>query len=182
MKEAVIIAVLTLILLSGQGAVTSQNVPNVEITLSRLHSGSETLPTVNDYVQYDVSIKNTSDIPVTNQSLWVSFTSSGGKTSVSTAFSVQNLLSGESKSLHLGPFKLREAGEHRLNMGMNSQGNSSLPNEISSNYGLNDPVDRFTVFETTNQLLVPIIGSSIIAAAAVLIGISLYRNKKRKDG
>lgn len=174
------LAVLAFILLFGSAAFAIQNIPSAEITLSKRYSGSEIVSVLNEYIQYDVSIKNTSNVPITNQSLWVSFSSSGGKTDVYTSFHVENLFSGDSRLLHLGPFKMRESGEHSLFLGMNRDGNSSLQNDVSLNYEPTVPVDRFHVSESTAfQWIIPAGFLSIVGGAAILASLIYYRKKKR---
>jgi hypothetical protein len=179
LRKTTALVFLTFILLFGSAAFAIQSSPSAEIKFLKSYSGSETGPTINKYIQYDVSIKNTSNIPITNQSLWVSFTSEGGKTDVYTSFHVQNLLSGDSKLLHVGPFKMRESGQHSLYLGMNRDGNSSLQNDVSLNYEPNVPVDRFQVSETTTvPWIIPGAFFSIIVGVAILASFVYYRKKR----
>lgn len=167
-------------LLGASAAFPLPGNPSAEMILSKHYSGTEVTPMINEYVEYDLSIKNTSDVPIENESLWISFTSTGGRTNVSTSFSVQNLSPGDSKVLHLGPFKLREAGEHSLFMGMNTQAKSSLPNEISISHEPDRPFDTFTVYEPV-PIQVTVAGIvSIVLGIGIILGIFYFKKKKER--
>lgn len=152
------------------------------IKWSKDYSSQGIAPVVNDYVSYELNISNVSDMPIENQSLWVSFVSEGGKTSVQTKFRVDNIDSKEQLLLHLGPFKMRETGEYNLYLGMNRQGDSSLPNEIALNYGQVEPVDSFVVYEsTTIQVVIPVAISLVLAGVSALVFISHRKKKHKKE-
>jgi len=150
---------------------------SVDLNWSKQHVSSGTMPLVNEYVRYDVTITNRASVPIENQVLWVSFVSAGGKTQVHTAFAVPTVEAGSSTTLNLGPFKMREAGEHYLFMGINSYGNLAFPNEVALNYQPSDPVDKFMVYKPTEMQAIPVAMS--IAAGGAALG-ALHFSKKRK--
>ncbi len=148
-----------------------------DLTWSKQYVSSGTMPLVNEYVRYDVTITNNAGVPIENKVLWVSFVSAGSKTQVHTAFAIPALEAGSSTMLNLGPFKMREAGEHYLFIGINGDGIPTLPNEVTLNYEPSDPVDRFMVYEPTGMSVIPI-AVSIAAGGAALS--ALHFSKKRK--
>ncbi len=182
MKKSIAASILlsTFILLSGTAVIADQNIPSVEIGFTKHFSGFGIVPTLNEYVLYDVNIKNTSNIPITNQSLWVSFTSREGKTNVHTSFSIPGLLEGGKGLLHLGPFKMRETGEHDLFVGINGQGNSSMPNEVSFNYAASRPIDTIIVYDATLiQIVMPVALSLVIGGVTTVAVLFLHYKRKR---
>ncbi|MGI0024119.1 MAG: hypothetical protein ACREA4_03110 [Nitrososphaera sp.] len=148
-----------------------------DLTWSKQYSSSGTIPLVNEYVRYDITITNSADTPIKNQALWVSFASGGGETRVHTALAVPTLEAGSSTAVHLGPFKMREAGEHHLFMGMNSDGDPTLPNEIMLNYEPTEPVDKFIVYEPTHTQIIPV-AVSVVAGGAVLSALHFIKRRK----
>ena len=66
------------------------------------------------YVSYDVTVTNAGDAPAAESDLAARFVSAGGKSDSHAEFTVPPLLPGQSKQLHVGPFKAAEAGEHSL--------------------------------------------------------------------
>ncbi|HEX2015043.1 MAG TPA: hypothetical protein VLA68_07430 [Nitrososphaera sp.] len=168
------------VLLSSIPVANCQNesVSVAEITWSKKYPSSGFAPVVNEYVQYDVTVLNTGDTPIENQSLWVSFVSRGGETRVNTAFSVPLIDSGERTMLHLGPFKMRGTGDHSLFLGMNGQADSSLPNEVGIGHDPMIPVDTFTVYDPTLIQLIPIATSSAAAGIAILVGLVYFQRRK----
>lgn len=148
-----------------------------DLAWSKQYVSSGTMPLVNEYVRYYVTITNRAGLPIENQVLWVSFVSAGSKTQVYTTFAIPTLEAGSSTTLNLGPFKMREAGEHYLFMGIKGDGNPALPNEIMLNYERSDPVDKFMVYEPTESQVIPIAVSIAASGAAVT---ALHFSKKRK--
>lgn len=175
-------ALLTLLLLFSMPASSAQSEYNAsaEISWSKKYPSSGLAPQVNEYVQYDVSILNIGDTPIENQSLWVAFVSQGGETRVHTKFSVPLIESGEITMLHLGPFKMRGAGAHSLFLGMNSQGNSSFPNEVNIGHEPNTPVDSFIVYDPMLITVIPLAASLAVAGIAILVGLTYFQRRKRR--
>lgn len=158
------------------------SLPSANITLSRQYSSHGIEPMVNEYVSYDLSIQNTSDNPLENQSLWVAFVSKGGVTSVQTAYSVPRISPGETAILHLGPFKMRESGEHELHLGMNRLANPSLQNDVLLDHDPTVPADRFEVKEavTAQGLILTALFSSL-GAVTIFTSVAYFMNKKKKQ-
>jgi hypothetical protein len=141
-------------------AVAAVEPADLEIVSKRYSSGY--LPAVGSYVEYEVRLTNEGSLALENQSLRVSLVSDGNSTRSAT-YSVPLLGPGDSKILHLGPFKMEEEGEHRL---------------MAELDGVALSLDSFAVYrpEAVQAALVAI---PLIAAGAGIVGFSLYR--KRKD-
>lgn len=85
-----------------------------EISVSRQ---SPAIIEAGDYVSYEASVANTADASA-EVSLQVHFLSvAGGKSDSRAEFTVPGLAPGQTTELHLGPFKVAEAGEHFLYLG-----------------------------------------------------------------
>jgi hypothetical protein len=149
-----------------------------EVTWSKQYSANFP-PTVNDYVSYEFTLENTGRLPIQDQFMWVDFVSDSGKTGVHTSFAIPDMGSGESSKLHIGPFKLREAGEHRLFIGANKQGDSALLNEVGLNYSLGQPVDVITVYAQTSNTIWLLIGISLAAGTGA--GVSVLYHLRRNQ-
>jgi hypothetical protein len=142
-------------------AVATVEPADLEIVSKRYSSGY--LPAVGSYVEYEVKLTNEGSLVLENQSLRVSLISDGNRTHSEATYSVPLLGPGDSKILHLGPFKMEEEGEHRL---------------LAELDGAALGVDSFVVYrpEVFQAALVAI---PLIAAGAGIVGFSLYR--KRRD-
>jgi hypothetical protein len=68
------------------------------------------------YVSYDVTVTNAGDAARPEGVVEARFASAGGKSDSHAEFRVPALLPGHSKQLHVGPFKVAEAGEHFLHL------------------------------------------------------------------
>ncbi|GEM_PF-3475812 len=151
---------------------------SVEIVSKRFSSGY--LPVVDEYVEYQIKLTNDESIPIQNQSLWALFTSKDNRTHSSGSYTIVSLNSNDSETFFLGPYKMRETGEHYLFLGMNRKGDPSLPNGILVNFQPNSPVDSFFVYDRSFIQLVPISLALVILAAAITIGFKFYRNRDPK--
>ena len=156
--------------------------PSVELSFEKHYSSTGILPRVNDYVSYDFTITNISNEPMENQSLWVTFVSENNVTSVHTRFYLPTIQPNEQALLHLGPFKMREAGQNNLYLGINREGDPSLANDLSLNVIPEMPVDSITVYDQTAVNMV-IFGSlsavsGIIVIVFLIVLLSRYRHKK----
>jgi hypothetical protein len=68
------------------------------------------------YVAYDVTVTNAGDAATPEGVVAARFASAGGKSDSHAKFAVPPLLPGHSKQLHVGPFKVAEAGAHFLHL------------------------------------------------------------------
>lgn len=138
------------------------NAASLEIVSTHFSAGY--MPVVGSYVEYEVRLTNTGEGMIEDQSLRVSLVSDSNRTHSAASYSVQMLGAGESKTLHLGPFKIEDEGRHELFAEMGG---------ISLSY---DP-NSFTAYrqEAVQAVLIAI---PLIAAGAGLTGFSLYRKKR----
>jgi hypothetical protein len=84
-----------------------------EISVSRQ---SPAIIEAGDYVSYEATVTN-AGAPASEGALQVHFVSAGGKSDSRAEFTIPSLAPGQTKQLHLGPFKVVEAGEHFLYLG-----------------------------------------------------------------
>lgn len=134
----------------------------LEIVSKRYSSGY--LPVAGGYVEYEARLTNAGSLALENQSLGVSLVSEGNRTHSEAEYSVPLLRPGDSKTLHLGPFKMEEEGGHRLLAELGGAGYNP---------------DSFAVYrpEAVQAALVAI---PLIAAGAGIAGFSLYMRRRRK--
>lgn len=134
----------------------------LEITSKRYSAGY--LPVAGSYVEYEVRLTNSGARAIESQSLHVSLVSDGNGTHSAATYSVPSLGPSESKTLHLGPFKMEEEGMHRLLAEMDGA-------------SLNYKPDSFIAYrqETVQTVLIAI---PLIAAGAGIIGFSMYRRRR----
>jgi hypothetical protein len=151
----------------ASGQILNSSEERAEITVSRSFPSSGLLPASHEYVRYNVVVKNTGSKPITNQSLWVSFVSFGGKTHTSAAYAIPSTKPNEEQTLHLGPFKMHEAGMHSLYLGINSKSNSTLENELDIGKKPGDVFDSFVVYDPITLQVI------VIALVVILIGIGI---------
>jgi hypothetical protein len=153
-----------------------------ELTIAKKYPSSGYFPLVKEYVQYNVTIKNTGDIPIENQSLWAYFVSDDGKSSSSGKFSIGKLGAGESKTLYLGPFKMLSSSQHYLYLGINSKGDSDAPNEVAINYSPKKAADSFYVYSEELMRVLPITIGSLLTGAIALGIWTIKRRSKKESG
>ena len=84
-----------------------------EISVSRQ---SPAIIEAGDYVSYEANVTN-AGAATWEGTLKVHFMSAGGKSDSRAEFAIPSLTPGQTKQLHLGPFKVTEAGEHFLYLG-----------------------------------------------------------------
>ena len=72
-----------------------------------------------DYVSYEATVANAS-ASAEEETLQVRFVSAGGESDSRAEFTIPSLAPGQTKQLHVGPFKVAEAGEHFLYLGTES--------------------------------------------------------------
>lgn len=70
-----------------------------------------------DYVSYEATVTNAGGAAPGEGTLQAHFVSAGGKSDSQAEFAVPPLAPGQSKHLHLGPFKVAQAGDHFLYLG-----------------------------------------------------------------
>jgi hypothetical protein len=166
MLESVILgcsfALLALLVPLAAAALDLVNPVDLEIVSKRYSSGY--LPVLEGYVEYEARLTNGGGAALENQSLRVSLVSNGNRTHSSAAYSVPLVGPGESKTLHLGPFKMEEEGGHRLLAELEGVALGYKP-------------DSFVVYrpEAVQAALVAI---PLIAAGAGIDGFYLYRKRK----
>jgi hypothetical protein len=98
--------------------------------------------------------------------------SHNNKTHSFASYSIPLLESDESVILHLGPFKILDGGEHRLLLGMNSEGSSSRENEMMLGY----QPDLFVVYPQ-NTIVAILIAVPLIVTGASIAGYSWHKRK-----
>lgn len=152
------------------------------IKLVSKHYSSGYLPVVGGYVEYQLELTNDDSMPIRDQSLWTLFTSKDNVTHAFGSYLIASLDPHQSKTLFLGPFKMREDGMHTLIVGINRKVNSSttIPtNGILLNHPVGKSFDSFLVYKTSFvQLIIPT--STIIVTAGfgiIIFGIVIHRKK-----
>lgn len=155
-------ALLVLLLPLAAAALDPANPVGLEIVSKRYSSGY--LPVVEGYVEYEARLTNGRGGALENQTLQVSLVSDDGRTRSSAAYSVPLLNPGDTKTLHLGPFRMEGEGGHRLLAEMDGVDLGYSP-------------DSFTVYRQ-EVLQAALIAIPLIAAGAGLVGFSLYRRRK----
>ena len=153
-------AVLLAIFLPVAATLGQQGELTVEIVSKHYSSGY--LPVTGSYVEYEFRLANTGAHAIENQSLRVSLVSESSTTH--SAHSVQLLGPGESKTLHLGPFKMENEGEQRLLAEMDGVALGYKP-------------DSFNVYRS-EAVQVALIAIPLMAAGAGITGFSLYRKRR----
>jgi hypothetical protein len=133
----------------------------LEITSKRYSAGF--LPVAGSYVEYEARLTNIGTGPVDGP-LRVLLASDGDSTHLAAEYSVQAVAPGESKTLHLGPFRIEEEGGHRL---LAEMGGVSLDYEP----------DSFAAYRP-EAVQAALIAIPLIAAGAGLVGFSLYRKRR----
>lgn len=134
----------------------------LEVVSKRFSAGY--IPVIGSYVEYEVILTNVGARVIEGQALHVVLVSDSNKTYSAASYSVQELGPGESKTLHLGPFKIEDEGRHQLLAEMDA---------ISLEY---EP-DSFTVYgqEAVQTILIAI---PLIVAGAGVAGFSLYKKRR----
>ncbi len=140
----------------------------VEIVSKQYSSGY--LPVVGSYVEYKVRLTNIGSVAVENQSLRVSLVSDGNKTHSSAVYSTGPLEPGESKNLHLGPFKMEDEGKHRLLLLAESEG-------LALDY---PHPDSFIVYQQSTVQVIIFVAVPLVVAGSGIVGFSLYQRARRR--
>jgi hypothetical protein len=137
---------------------------NAEIVSKRYSSGL--FPSIGSYVEYDMKLNNVGSEPISNQSLWVLLTSENNKTRSYATYTILLIEPQASKTLHLGPFKMQEEGNHELFVGMQGVAFEYRP-------------DLFSVYR---QDIIGSISAGIvlIIAGLVIVSFSMYRKHKSR--
>jgi hypothetical protein len=151
----------------------------IELTLSKEYPSS-LWPVEQQYVKYDLHLRNLGTSDLQNQVLWSRFTSESGKTLHDSTFMIPELHAGDTTVLHLGPFKMHDGSSHMLFVGMNRLGDSGIPNDVNIlNISPTSPIDSFGVISKgTLQNL--IIGSILLVAGFGIMVIYLVFTALRK--
>lgn len=144
------------------------------LSLERTVQSAGLLPAAGEYVRYDLVITNTGGSEIVGQKLWVDFAPAQGE-GTSAVFTVPAVPPGKSVQLHLGPFKMHEAREHFLTLGMNAQGDPNAPDEVSLDIA--SPADSVTAYSPVLAATLPV-GIGVAAVGAGLVGWSFARRKK----
>lgn len=119
-----------------------------EISVSRQ---SPAIIEVGSYISYEATVTN-AGAAASEGTMQVHFVSAGGKSDSRAEFAIPSLAPGQSKQLHLGPFKVAEAGEHFLYLDMEGAG----------------PADSFVAYrDGTGNTIVA--GATIAGAGVVLV-------------
>ncbi len=144
------------------------------VSLERTVQYPGLLPVAGDYVRYDITIENTGTLPIGGQKLWVEFSPEQGEGS-SAVFEMPAIAPGDSAQLHIGPFKMHSAGEHLLTLGVNSQGDPSLPDDVALDIA--GPADSVTAYSPSVATALPA-GMGLIAAGAGFIVWHFARRRR----
>lgn len=157
-----------------------ESLPAVELGLNRRFAPGSLLPTQGQYVQYDMGMKNPSEAPIENQTLWVEFFSENRRSESFAKFQM-NLAPGEETTLHIGPFHMLESGEHYLYAGINRNGNPDEPDEVvlKSHGGQEGRLlDSFSAYGSWLVSVLPY-GIGALAIGIALIAVSQLYLKRR---
>ncbi|AIF83502.1 conserved repeat protein [Candidatus Nitrososphaera evergladensis SR1] len=150
-----------------------------ELSLERQVQSQGLFPAAGDYVRYDVTIRNTGPSAIEGRSLWVDFVPMrGGHEGSSAKFEVPLLAPGASAQLHLGPFKLHDAGEYALYVGINRGGDATSPDDLALNTQPDVPLDSVTALDPITAMALPA-GMGIAAAGVALLAWLFYARKRR---
>lgn len=147
-----------------------------EISVSRHLQSGGFVPVAEEYADYEITMKNNGSVAIDNQSLWVHFFSANGKSNSQGTFAIASLAPGETRQFHIGPFKMRETGEHCLFVGVNREGEVGAPNQVALNYNPARCADSFIVYTPMLVIFLPT-GIGIAAAGAIFI---VWRFKRER--
>ncbi len=138
-----------------------------EILSKRYSSGY--FPVVDEYVEYQIRL-TTADLTLKNQSLLVSFLSESNRTHSLVSYSMPLLGPEDGMVLNLGPFKMKDEGEHRLLLEMKNS-------DPSADLALVYQPDSFIVYrkESLNTIF---IATMLIAVGAGVTFFS-FRNMRK---
>ena len=152
--------------INGDGnPVATGSQASVELTTSKEYP-SGIWPVEQQYVKYDLQIRNVGTGDLQNEVLWVRFVSLSERTLHTSNFVIPELHSGDVTTLHLGPFKMIDSSDHTLYVGMNKHGDSSIPNDIIvQGSSPSVPLDSFKVF--SQPALQSITMGSIISVTGI---------------
>jgi hypothetical protein len=156
-----------------------QTMGTVGLTLSKEYPAIF-FPMEQEYVRYDLRIINLGTTELQNQVLWTRFTSDSARTLHESKYALPDLHPGDSALLHIGPLKMHDTSDHMLFVGINRNGDSGLPNEVSM-LGVSPgmPIDSFQVFgqETLERI---VIGSviSVSGLGIIITYLVFWRSKK----
>ena len=173
MGLAAMMALAVLLAMTALAAWAQQDM-QAELSLERTVQSAGLLPAAGEYVRYDLVIANSGGSEIAGQKLWVDFSPARGE-GTSAVFTVPALPPGKSVQLYLGPFKMHEAGEHFLTLGMNAQGDPGAPDEVS--LGIAGPADSVTAYSPALAATLPV-GIGVAAVGAGLVGWSFARRKR----
>lgn len=174
-SNAIALCALTTIAFCCQAWAQSEMLADVSI--SRHIPSRGLLTAVGDYVQYDITLTNSSQSELADQSLWVRLESEGGRTNSQASFSIPALAPGSQVVIHVGPFKILEAGGHFLFLGINRQGSPDAADDVLTNLSPGRPADSFDVYSAALATTVPI-GVGIASAGAIILTFFFFRRKR----
>lgn len=146
-----------------------------EVTVSR--QSPAIIIEAGHYVSYEATVTNLGDASTGEGKLQAHFVSAaGGKSDSQAEFAVPPLAPGQSKQLHLGPFKVVQAGEHLLYVGMDNDDDDD--GDGSSGGGADELADSFVAYaDGTGNAAVA--GAAIAGAGGVLVAWYLKKKAKR---
>lgn len=154
----------------------AQEAMSIDISVSRQIQSQGVLPAVGDYVQYDVTVTNSGQSTITDQSMWVRLASDEGGTRSQAAFSLKDLVPGQSIQIHAGPFKTIKAGEHSFSIGINTTGSPDRADDVMTNLRSGTPADSFIVYSPALATALPV-GAGLAAAGAIILSLILSRRR-----
>lgn len=157
-------------------AAWAQQEMQAEVALERTVQYSGLLPAEGDYVRYEITVTNIGSLPIEGQKLWVDL-APAGEQGAGAAFSVPQIAPGTSVQIHAGPFKMHSAGEHLLAIGMNSQGDRGLPDDVALN--ITGQVDPITAYSPSVAATLPVGTGLVLAGAGFIAWHFARRNRGR---
>lgn len=169
-REAAIVAftVALIMPLAGDWAHGEESLA-AELQISRELQSDNLVPVVGDYVSYEVTMKNIGGSTIEGQRLWTHFVSANGKTDSKATFSIPPIEPDSDTTLHIGPFKMLESGDHCLYLGANNDGDLEMPNHVALNYLPNQCTDSITSYTSAFATLFPV-GAVLALAGTVFLG------------
>jgi len=123
--------------------VIAQNDEQIDLSLERHLDSLWPIPSVGDYVRYEITVRNIDSTPLANKHLEVILNSNQFGMESGATFSIPALAPGANVKLHVGPFKIRSSGENSLLVFIEKQHSSPMAGGILTYPGKPDQLDSF---------------------------------------
>jgi hypothetical protein len=148
--------------------------PELTADLVSKHYSSGLLPVVDAYVEYELKLTNHGSTLVEDHLLIVSLISEENRSGSIASYSILLLDQGESKNLHLGPFKMNSEGEHQLLLELEHKNEQSTKANIPLRYR----PDSFIVYRQ-EAIWTIVIAASFVSTGAMMIGFLSFRKRRK---